>query len=600
MAGLKLAAFAGMAPRVSKTLLKDNEAQRAVNTDLSSGELQSWRKPGRLNPRVFVPPATKSIFRYRDTDGDDLWLNWTTDVDVARGPIFGNEDEPIYYTGDGLPKKTNRTLATADAFLALGVPNPTVAPTGTPSGGSGASQSRFYLYTYVSEFGDIVEESGPSPVSALVTVLAGGSVTVGDLPAAAPPGDYNITKVRIYRQVTGTASNAYLQVGEVTIGTTSFVDNTPAEQLGPAISTTNFEPPPDDLKGIVNGANGILAGFRGNEVFFSETFQPHAWPSEYALAVEFPIVGLKALGESFVVMTTGNPFIASGSSPRAMTLQKLPIYEPCIAKRSIVADEAGVMYASPNGVVRIAQGFAGVVTKSLFSRDDWQAYQPVTMVGAVRSGEYYYLFSSSINFLGSRGGLILDRDDQASAFTVTTLHTEAVFTEPTSADLFIVEGGEIKSWEGDLNNFLPYEWKSKLFILPRPANMGAVQVEAEFGDIQIGEALQEAIDELIAQNQIDFVTITEFESTVNAHEVNGMLLGGSVLAPLPVGNVDGRYVTLRAYCDGRMVAALNIRSRQMYRLPSGFKGDRWEFMLTGNVPLRHLKVAETAKELVAL
>jgi hypothetical protein len=346
-------------------------------------------------------------------------------------------------------------------------------------------------------------------------------------------------------------------------------------------------------------ANGILAGFRGNEVYFCEPYLPHAWPASYALTVEFPIVGLAAFGESLVVATKGNPFIISGSTPAGMSQAKLPIYEPCISKRSIASDEGGALYASPNGVVKISQGFAGVSTRALMTRAEWQVYRPESMLGAVLDGRYYLFCDSPTN--GFVGALILDRNEAASPMTTTTMFTTAAYPEPTSAALHVLQSDEIKIWEGSVNEFLPFEWRSKLFILPRPLNFGAAQIEADFGDVRLSESLAEQLAELIAANQALFATAIDFRSTVGMNgPVASGLIGGSALSPLPPATVDGRYLTLTVFAQGKQIAAVTVKNSLAVRLPSGFKADRWEFQLDGNVPVRHLKVAETSKELASL
>jgi hypothetical protein len=603
MAGLKLAAFAGIAPRVSKTLLKDNEAQTSVNTNLYTGEIRSWRRPGSLPIPAATVAGCRSIYRHNDVSGDDLWLSWNVDVNVVPGPIYATGEYPIYYTGDGTPKKTNAALAETGSgpfpgdSLAMGVPTPTVAPTVTPSGGSGTAESRVYLYTFISMFGAIEEESAPSPASSVISVLPGGTVAISGLPSTAPTGDYNITKMRIYRAVTGTTSVVYLKVADVNIGTTTYSDTKTATQLGGSLTSSNYSPPPSDLSGLVAMANGILAGFRGNEVYFSEPFIPHAWPIEYSLTVEYPIIAIAAFGESLVVATQGNPFVISGSTPQSMSQAKIPLFEPCVSKRSIVSDDTGVMYASPNGIVKIAQGFAGVSTASLFTRDEWQIYKPSSMLGAILDGAYHLFYEDLDNDL--RGSVLLDRGEQASALTTTTQHTNAVYVDPVTADLYLVEESQVKSWEGDLYNFIPYEWKSKVFHLARPVNFAVAQVEADFGSAEITESIAGQTAEIIAANQALLTAGTDLESTLGSVQIAEHDLAGSLLTSI-TSSVEGRYIQVKIFCNYQLIATRSVTTRKEFRLPSGYKGDRWEFQFNGNIPLLQFRIAETAKELAGL
>ena len=602
MAGMKLEGFAGIVPKKSSRLLQDNEAQTAANTKLYSGEIRSWRRPGSLSPKQLPSFTPLAIYRMNNLAGDSLWLSWPVDIDVVPGPIY-DSGSPIYYTGDGLPKKTNAAMAAINPvnpnnYLLMGVPTPTAAPTVTSTGGttgSGATaETRTYLFTYLSEFGSIVEESAPSPTSALVTVNPGGTTVVSGLPTAAPTGKYNITKVRVYRSVTGTASTIFLQVKDVAIGTTSFTDTATSAQLGVSLQSTTWAPPPDGLTGLVGMANGIMAGFVGNQIYFSEPFLPHAWPPAYALSVEFPVVGLAAFGSSLMVATKGNPFIISGTTPAAMSQDKLPLYEPCMSKRSIASDEQGAMYASPNGIIKIGPGIADNVARSLFTRDEWNIYNPASMLGEVHDGRYFLFYSHPD---GTGGGLILDRNNAASPLTTTNVMATALHADPVNANLFIAEDDEIKGWDSDVVNDLHYEWRSKVFVLPRPLNFGAAQISGDFSSADATARLQALLAYLKAQNQAIWSSAKGMMGALGNQGVNEYALGGSLMLPLPTAAED-RFVLLSVYADGVLRARIQVRSDRPFRLPSGFKADQWEFVVNGNVSIRFIKFAETSKELV--
>jgi hypothetical protein len=94
MAGIKIAAFAGIVPRTSDSLLQDNEAQKASNTKLYSGELRSWYKPGQMPVRAFARPDALSIYKQSKASGDAIWLSWSTDVNAVPGPIYALDEYP--------------------------------------------------------------------------------------------------------------------------------------------------------------------------------------------------------------------------------------------------------------------------------------------------------------------------------------------------------------------------------------------------------------------------------------------------------------------------------------------------------------------------
>ncbi len=726
MAGFKLSAFAGMAPRVSAALLQDNEAQKAENTKLYSGELRSWNKPGVLSPRQRFTFTPKTIFRGVGIDSSAMYMAWAKDVDVVKGPINDTADNRIYYTGDGTPKKTNAILAATGSpdlnyprsYLELGVPAPSVSPsvvvtvpdnlpptfataidsyagisdsfslsisgtattisvshnagvrvircainagiavnqrvsglgvqpstfvtriivdpddstkylieldkqvneTGTSnytfqtdnatratnisrvSGNdyvqtnAAQAETRAYIYTYISVFGAIEEESAPSPVSDLVTVRFGQIVRLSNF-SAPPVGLYNIKYIRIYRSVTGSTGAQYLYVGEIKIDQTTFDDNIKASGLGEPCPSMNWSEPPRDLKGLVGMANGVLAGFVDNRLYFSEPFMPHAYPISYMLTTEYKIVGIGVFGESLAVMTEGNPYIVTGTDPSSMSMAKLPLYEPCISKRSIASDESGVMYASPNGMVLIGGGGAQIATRNMFTRKEWQVINPVSVLGRMVDGKYIGFYETYVEPI-QRGAFILDRYIQQSPLSLCSFHATAAYVDPTQSAMYIATENEIKEWEGDLLNSLPYEWVSKQFILPRPLNLGAMQVDADFGDIQSGAELAARVEALKQENIANF-GLGDLLGSINASPVNGYSLNGSRLKDIPV-DVDNRYVLVTVIADGVTKATMQIKSRNAVRLPSGFKADRWEFKVNGNIPLKHVKIAESSKGLIEL
>ena len=116
--------------------------------------------------------------------------------------------------------------------------------------------------------------------------------------------------------------------------------------------------------------NGFLAGFVHNQVWFSEPYLPHAWPTDYMLTTDSPIVGLGVYGSTLVVATTRQPYTISGTSPASMTQEKQPMSQPCVSKRSIAYDQYGVLYASAYGVVALAAGQMDVFTRPIVSQDE--------------------------------------------------------------------------------------------------------------------------------------------------------------------------------------------------------------------------------------
>jgi hypothetical protein len=604
MAGLHLKAFGGFVPRVAAHLLQDQESQKAVNTKLYSGTLRSWKRPAHLDPSVTVSPATKTIYAAKNVSGDNVWMAWDEEVDVAPGPLTDETNAfVLYYTGNGSPKKTNETLAGSPsggnpaAYLNLGVASPVAGPSVARVGAGASPETRVYVYTYVSSFGAIEEESAPSPVSAEVLCGTGDTVTVSGF-SSAPTVGYNITKKRIYRSVTGSGATTFLFVAEIPVSQASFTDNISASGLAEQLQSLTWEVPPSDLHSIVSLPNGYLAGASGKEVCFSEVNAPHAWPSQYRLSLNVEIVGLGVFGQTIVALTKGNPYLLSGVTPESTTAEKIPMIEPCVSKRSITQDMMGVTYASPNGLILIGAGGPSQLTENIMLKDEFQLYNPESMRSAYFAGKYFAFFSDSDTDVND-GALILDRNLASTPLSITSLKSSATFVDPSTANLYMVDDNEIKLWEGDEYNFLPYEWKSKRFIYTAPDNMGAIEIDADFKNIQEALVLQQRIQQIIAANQAIFGTGVNLLGSANTKPINTSEVNGSLLQTIPA-VVDNRYLLLEVYVDDKLIHSKQYTERGVYRMPSGFKGQAFEVKINGNIELRYIKMASTIKGLKAL
>ena len=136
MAYFKLITFGGKAPRVSPRLLADTLAQTATDVNLESGRLVPVKDNSTVDPSngvsTLANTTKQTIFKY--TDSPERWLQFDEDVDVVRGPIAGDTNDTIYWSGQSFPRmgRSDIILGSApypDAFYRLGIPAPTSAPT---------------------------------------------------------------------------------------------------------------------------------------------------------------------------------------------------------------------------------------------------------------------------------------------------------------------------------------------------------------------------------------------------------------------------------------------------------------------------------------
>jgi hypothetical protein len=346
--------------------------------------------------------------------------------------------------------------------------------------------------------------------------------------------------------------------------------------------------------GIIAMPNGILAGFRGNEIWFCEPYLPHAWPTNYMLTVNDEIVGLGVYDINLVVMTKHQPFIITGTNPGAMSQAKLPMMQPCVSKRSITADQYGVIYASPNGLVGIGTGSQDVITANLYTREEWQKILPETIISKV----YNNMYIGFATVDGTTSGLVFSRADIPPLF-VWDFQANAMYVDHASGAIYAVSkiDNAIYKLDSDYYNYTFYEWKSKQFILPSPVNFAAMKVQAEYDAISDATAYNDLVAQIEASNQTIFAAnSSNFGGTLNGNYPNQYVVNGSMLQDIPP--LEGsRSINIFLYADGELIYTTGMYSSEPVRLPVSTKAYKFEIKITGNVPVSGVLIAGSIGEL---
>ena len=485
---LDITSFTGEVPWLDSHLLEDTQAEAAIDCRLTNGSLRAYYQPADEQVLNATP---QSIYLYRN-EGQRYWFDWTTDVDVIRSPVADDPNNRVYYTGTVKgPRYTDNGLALSGGSdypvndHQLGMPEPDVAPvvtlSGTPLEDAQAvdAETRFYTYTWVDENG---REGPPSLPSAEISVLPGETV---DITLGAGPGavDLNITHYRIYTstqvgvyqlctQINSLQGNSGTVATDTPVGVTSVVDQTPMDQRGGILKTIGWIAPPNDLQGIVVLPGGVAAGFSGKELMFSEPYHLYAWPAAYRLAVEYDIQSLAVAANSVIITTNGYPYVAFGTEPSAMTLERLDTAHACISKRSMVDMGDMALYASPDGLVRIAGGRADLMTRNIINPEDWrERFQPDTIHGCFHDGRYFGFYGDSIN----GGGFIFSPD--SGTFTELSTYADACYRDLQDDSLYLAIGNTIKAWDKG-TELMSYRWRSKVFQ-GKPALFSSARIMAD-------------------------------------------------------------------------------------------------------------------------
>ncbi len=372
-------------------------------------------------------------------------------------------------------------------WIIIKVDNFTVSGTG-PAASTQNLQATSYLYTLVNDLG---EESGPSPAmlntdgSNTITRAIGQAVAVL-LPASLSASGADITyfqvnpgtfiptqqinsalpspSMNVYRAVTGSSGTFFLLVAanvafgsNITVSPTGVVVNstgqpattvidqmpdTALSEIIPSLFTLNgvqgfWSPPPINMLGILALPNGIYAGFAGNNLCLSSQGIPHAWPLIYQLTFDYDIVAIQNIDNTVVVLTKNFPWLCSGNTPDNYSQTKASYPYRCASKRSAkYLKNVGVVFATFEGLVAIAGvGQEKVLTEGLFSKREWLAMNPSSMIADINDGRYFCWFTT---LGGVQGGFYIDVQDSGAGKVSLGWHATARYTDPLSDILYIV------------------------------------------------------------------------------------------------------------------------------------------------------------------
>lgn len=454
--------FAGIIPRLRKKQLPKGYATVAHDVDLTHGTIKAF-----LEPRYIKDVPTDSVYMY--VWGCDV-LTWNKCVDVAewlpdcpRLFITGNADYPQTVTME------NGRLV----YRRLGVLAPQSAPIPTvitPTEESDRHRATAYMVTFVNSFG---EESGPSMPSYDVVIEDGQPVQLDF--RYAPPIEYDIKKMRIYRRETGFRTGLekeqefdthWFLLAELDIDERELVDTTPIIHLGWAYENLDTREPPADLSNITAiPETAILAGSVANKLLFSRNLQPNNWELPQEMTLDDNIIALGSSGNSLYVATDGHPYRVQadvGCDNRACRdihryKQAFPMIN-CHTGHGAITTPFGFVYASTDGLVMLSDSpNPQVITSEVLSQDDWRQLAPHTTRLAYYKGALFVV-TDKISFI-----LWLDNNTYSD-----TKYKKMVTFSDVPTDMFVSRQGEllllqqtgrIEQWNAG-NKLRPYKWVS--------------------------------------------------------------------------------------------------------------------------------------------
>lgn len=399
------------------------------------------------------------------------------------------------------------------------------------SGSNGAvitNVATSYVYTFVNDLG---EESAPSLPSATVLRPDGVSVTVTTA-TQEPTGvssEYGITTKRIYRAATGSSATAFRFVAEIPLAQENYIDVLSDSQLGEVLQSDNWALPPDDLEGILALPNGVMVGFRRNQLCFSAQNHPHAWPVEYRLNTDTFIVGIGNIDTTVVIGTKSFVYVASGNDPANYSMSKFEVPHAASSKLSFAyITGLGVVFSGPAGLM-VVSGPNNVrnLTQEVFTLRQWEALDPTSIVSVAHNDVYFMFWEAG----SQRGCYAVDlRPNGGFGIVQMAFHASAAYVDPIEDVMYLVldsdsepeddalpiqsvlpssvDGKTIYEFEGDPSTYMTYLWRTKLWLEPYPSWQSIAQLRAKTYDNTVVRFYGDGVmlDEITVDGEVEFTT----------------------------------------------------------------------------------------------
>ena len=623
--------FSGIAPRIAPRLLPATLAQEALDVKLWSGELRPHYADEILQ---YIPSNIQSIYRYKWKNKTYNWLMWPYETRVAKGPVYDDENNRIYFMNQGGFFVTDSSLLEDKDYIngleskayAVAIPEPGQSDIWISGGtGSGDIESRSYVYCYVRQWSDgtidVGKSSGPlrnsSDRSRYTVDVRPGQVV--DMSMVDPIAHANgigagINKIYIYRsEVTSAGQALYSYVDQFDVNTNrvtnnpaavwvadgsyyKYSDSKPNTSLGEACPSIYWDAPVDGLKGLVSLQNGLFAAYKDSTVYVSDWNAPHAWPYEHTVTIDYPIVGLGSFGNTIVVCTEAAPVLIVVQDPTNPTTKAIQENCPCVSADSIVNTRNGVIFASQNGLVLINSTSPTFITEKLLTQDEWLPLHPESLKGAFLNNTYYGFFTNPTD---TAAGFIFDLDSYNTYSTVynsivssgmvyTTQHAKVVYNDIEQSQLYVcypLENGtqySLCSFASDSRINKSFRWRSKVNVSPQGLfNLSAARV----------------------------MMTSQSSQKENEHIWEGKLTGSSLAARVMDGEpINGWCKTneleradatvFNYYVDGELKYSREVKDSKPFRLPSGFRGETIEVEVKSNAYIHSITLASSMGELV--
>lgn len=314
-------------------------------------------RPNVTSFQEFLGPTGNTAFSTGDSNSSPAFAEWNFHV-YATNSLF---PKPIKMFQDG--SGTWRTLT-------AGLPDLASTPILTSAGGTGGDYLyAFHFYTPYTVQTTSFADFGPTTLVKISNVGAPdmNAITITGIPTFTngTTDNYDTANTRVYIYRTQIDGTVLYQVGDVALGTTSFVDNMSDTTLITKLllytnnGVLDYDAPPPckyvtSVNGVVYYGHVIVGGETlKNRVVQSNQSAPDQAPSGNNIEVLDEITGLSSFNDSPLVFTKNHVYRLNGqyttTGQGQVAFEDITKTIGCVSHNSIVQTRVGVFWAGNDG-----------------------------------------------------------------------------------------------------------------------------------------------------------------------------------------------------------------------------------------------------------
>lgn len=493
---IKLHTFKGQNKLYPAYAMPIELGQQAVNTYIENGTLKPMLGDTifYLPDTVRVPEGTKTIFKNKNVNnGESEWHFFNSITSVTRHPVGTDIYQRIYFIEDG--KLKYKRFDWPDAYdVLMPQPNPQNQLTVTVNDGGAGDIQRFIAFTLVNNMG---EETALSLTTSGMDEYQYGnyyikglgtdsSITVfWDKDLIVPGGGTyeDFVKIRFYMTPVTTTSDDYKFAGEAYITDENILilnagnDLSISENINSPVRLTYDDYSTVTLLGVCKTTFGSIITWDAGNVYISDQKHPYIFSAMSTYSIESEILSVNPFGTSFLVTTTTNPSILTGTDPTAMLTEKAEQARGCLNKDCIVDMGSFICVPTDEGIYKIGTGTFELATKDMFSLSSWR--------DTIGNGDYLSTATQYKNLylLNLTTGVTLVFDFINNFFWELDYKITMGYYDPLEQKLYYRLDDTLNTrlllFNQDVDNVKTYTFRTGKVMLNAPVNFKYVRVYAD-------------------------------------------------------------------------------------------------------------------------